>query len=150
MRIVPRAGAPALEVTVSRRARLGVAVFLGRRKIAGHVAGAAHLLSSGIAGRDGKRVHDLQPASTSCLSVAEPGRLLAAGEDPADLVLGVRGHHRQHLVAGLEDGVAPRHHDVLVAHDGDDRGVARDVDRRVIALSTTGESSASVTSTSRA
>ena len=37
VRIVPRAGAPALEVTVTDGRGSVVGVFLGRRKVAGHV-----------------------------------------------------------------------------------------------------------------
>lgn len=54
VRIVPRAGAPALEVTLSDGRGSVVAVFLGRRKIAGMSPGR-RLLVSGVAGRDGGR-----------------------------------------------------------------------------------------------
>lgn len=54
VRIVPRAGAPATEVTVSDGRGSVDAVFLGRRKIAGMSPGH-HVLLSGVAGRDGKR-----------------------------------------------------------------------------------------------
>src|SRR5918995_869908 len=71
---------------------------------------------------------------TSCTtpntsSSPEPQRAqLGACEDAADVLLGIRRHHREHLVAGLEHRVAAWHHDVLAADDGDDRGVAGDVD----------------------
>jgi RecG-like helicase len=55
VRIVPRAGAPALEVTVSDGRGSVVAVFLGRRKIAGMSPGRRVLLA-GVAGRDANRV----------------------------------------------------------------------------------------------
>jgi RecG-like helicase len=54
VRIVPRAGAPAMEVTASDGRGSVVAVFLGRRKIAGMSPGRRVLLS-GVAGRDGNR-----------------------------------------------------------------------------------------------
>jgi hypothetical protein len=52
VRIVPRAGADALEVNVSDGRGSVVAVFLGRRKIAGLSPGRKVLLSA-VAGRDG-------------------------------------------------------------------------------------------------
>jgi RecG-like helicase len=55
VRIVPRAGAPALEVTVSDGRGAVVAVFLGRRKIAGLSPGR-RLFLKGFAGLDGHRV----------------------------------------------------------------------------------------------
>ena len=54
MRIVPRAGAPALEETVSDGRGSVVGVFLGRRKIAGLSPGRKVALE-GVAARDGKR-----------------------------------------------------------------------------------------------
>jgi hypothetical protein len=54
VRIVPRAGAPALEVTVSDGRGSVVGVFLGRRKISGMSPGRRVLLS-GVAGRDANR-----------------------------------------------------------------------------------------------
>jgi hypothetical protein len=54
VRIVPRAGADALEVNVSDGRDSVVAVFLGRRKIAGMSPGRRVLLSA-VAGRDGNR-----------------------------------------------------------------------------------------------
>ena len=54
VRIVPRAGAPALEVSVSDGRGAVVAVFLGRRKLAGMKPGR-RLFVTGVAGRDGKR-----------------------------------------------------------------------------------------------
>lgn len=55
VRIVPRAGAPALEVTVTDGRGSAVAVFLGRRKIAGLSPGR-RLILKGVAGRDNTRV----------------------------------------------------------------------------------------------
>ena len=52
IRIVPRAGAPALEVTVSDGRGSVVAVFLGRRKIAGLSPGRKIALE-GVVARDG-------------------------------------------------------------------------------------------------
>jgi hypothetical protein len=54
VRIVPRAGAPALEVTVSDGRGSVVGVFLGRRKIPGMSPGR-RVLFSGVAGKDGNR-----------------------------------------------------------------------------------------------
>jgi hypothetical protein len=54
VRIVPRAGAPELEVTVSDGRGMIVGVFLGRRKIAGLSPGR-RVAFEGVAARDGKR-----------------------------------------------------------------------------------------------
>ena len=54
VRIVPRAGAPAMEVTVSDGRGSVVGVFLGRRKIPGMSPGR-RVLFSGVAGKDGNR-----------------------------------------------------------------------------------------------
>jgi len=54
VRIVPRAGAPALEVTVSDGRGTVVGVFLGRRKIAGLSPGR-RVSFEGVVARDGKR-----------------------------------------------------------------------------------------------
>jgi hypothetical protein len=54
VRIVPRAGAPALEVTVSDGRGAIVGVFLGRRKVAGMAPGRRVALE-GVAARDGNR-----------------------------------------------------------------------------------------------
>jgi hypothetical protein len=54
VRIVPRAGAAALEVTVSDGRGSVVGVFLGRRKIAGLSPGRK-VEFQGVAARDGKR-----------------------------------------------------------------------------------------------
>jgi hypothetical protein len=54
VRIVPRAGAPALEVTVSDGRGSIVGVFLGRRKIAGLSPGRK-VAFEGVTARDGKR-----------------------------------------------------------------------------------------------
>ena len=55
VRIVPRAGAPALEVTVSDGRGAVVAVFLGRRKLAGMSPGRRVFLN-GFVGVDGRRL----------------------------------------------------------------------------------------------
>ena len=55
VRIVPRAGAPALEVTVSDGRGSATAVFLGRRKIAGLVPGR-RIAITGMVARDGRRL----------------------------------------------------------------------------------------------
>jgi hypothetical protein len=54
VRIVPRAGAPAVEVTVSDGRGSVVGVFLGRRKIPGMSPGH-RVLFSGVPGQDGNR-----------------------------------------------------------------------------------------------
>jgi hypothetical protein len=54
VRIVPRAGAPALEVTVTDGRGSVVGVFLGRRKIAGLSPGR-RVAFEGVTARDGKR-----------------------------------------------------------------------------------------------
>jgi hypothetical protein len=54
VRIVPRAGAPAMEVTVTDGRGAVVGVFLGRRKIPGLSPGH-RVLFSGVAGQDGSR-----------------------------------------------------------------------------------------------
>ena len=53
--IVPRAGAPALEVTVSDGRAAVTAVFLGRRKIAG-VSPGRRIVLEGMARADGNRL----------------------------------------------------------------------------------------------
>ena len=63
VRIVPRAGAPATEVTVSDGRGSVVAVFLGRRKIAGMSPGR-HVLLSGVAGQADKRFTVYNPEYT--------------------------------------------------------------------------------------
>ena len=55
VRIVPRAGAPALEVTIGDGHGTATAVFLGRRKIAGMAPGK-RIAISGMVARDGNRV----------------------------------------------------------------------------------------------
>jgi hypothetical protein len=54
VRVVPRAGAPALEVTVSDGQGSATAVFLGRRNIAG-IAPGRKMTFEGVVGRDGSR-----------------------------------------------------------------------------------------------
>jgi hypothetical protein len=54
VRIVPRAGASALEVTISDGRDSVTAVFLGRRKIAG-VSPGRRLVVGGVAGKHGSR-----------------------------------------------------------------------------------------------
>jgi RecG-like helicase len=61
IKIVPRAGAPALEVTVSDGRASVVAVFLGRRKIAGLSPGRKVALE-GVVAREGKRSLITNPA----------------------------------------------------------------------------------------
>lgn len=63
VRMVPRAGAPALEVTISDGRGSATAVFLGRRKIAG-IAPGRRIAVEGIAGRHGNRVLLLNPLYT--------------------------------------------------------------------------------------
>ena len=61
VRIVPRAGAPALEVTVTDGRGSVVAVFLGRRKVAGMSPGRRVALQ-GVAARNGNRYLLFNPA----------------------------------------------------------------------------------------
>jgi RecG-like helicase len=63
VRIVPRAGAPALEVTFSDGSASATAVFLGRRKIAGMGPGRK-LAVRGMAARDGKQLLLYNPEYT--------------------------------------------------------------------------------------
>lgn len=63
VRIVPRAGAPALEVTFSDGTGSATAVFLGRRRIAGMVAGRK-LGVNGMVARDGKQLMLYNPEYT--------------------------------------------------------------------------------------
>lgn len=55
VRLVPRAGAPALEVTVGDGRGMATAVFLGRRKISGLTPGR-RIAISGMVAKDGKRL----------------------------------------------------------------------------------------------
>lgn len=63
VRIVPRAGAPALEVTFSDGDASATAVFLGRRRIAGMGLGRK-LSVRGMAARDGKQLLLYNPEYT--------------------------------------------------------------------------------------
>jgi len=56
VRIVPRAGADALEVTVSDGRASATAVFLGRRKISGLTPGRRIILDGVLAADDGRHV----------------------------------------------------------------------------------------------
>lgn len=63
VRIVPRAGAPALEVTITDGRSSATAVFMGRKKIAGITPGR-HLMVEGVAGRHGSRPLIFNPLYT--------------------------------------------------------------------------------------
>jgi hypothetical protein len=54
VRLVPRAGAPALEITITDGRGSATAVFLGRRTIAG-VSPGRKIVVEGVAGRYGNR-----------------------------------------------------------------------------------------------
>lgn len=54
VRIVPRAGAPAMEATISDGREQVVAVFLGRRKITGITPGRRIVLEGFVAPADGR------------------------------------------------------------------------------------------------
>jgi hypothetical protein len=63
LRVVPRAGSPSLEVTVSDGTGRAVAVFLGRKRLAGLDPGRGVILE-GVARREGNRTILLNPAYT--------------------------------------------------------------------------------------
>jgi hypothetical protein len=61
VRIVPRAGAPALEVMVHDGSQMLTAVFLGRRKVLGMTTGRK-VAVEGTVVKDGKRLMMLNPS----------------------------------------------------------------------------------------
>jgi hypothetical protein len=61
VRIVPRAGAPALEVMVHDGTHMLTAVFLGRRKVLGMTTGR-RIIVEGTVLRDGNRLFMLNPS----------------------------------------------------------------------------------------
>jgi len=63
IKVVPRAGSPSLEVTVSDGSGRAVAVFLGRKRIPGLAVGHGIVLE-GVARREGGRTVMLNPAYT--------------------------------------------------------------------------------------
>jgi hypothetical protein len=63
LRVVPRAGSPSLEVTVSDGTGRAVAVFLGRKRLAGLDPGRGVVLE-GVARKEGNRTLLLNPAYT--------------------------------------------------------------------------------------
>jgi hypothetical protein len=63
IRVVPRATAPSLEVTVADGTGKAVAVFLGRRHLSGVVPGRT-LALEGVGRKDGERTVLLNPAYT--------------------------------------------------------------------------------------
>lgn len=63
VRVVPRAGAPALEVTVSDGSGTATAVFLGRRAIAGITPGRK-MTFEGVAAKNGPRTLVFNPIYT--------------------------------------------------------------------------------------
>jgi hypothetical protein len=63
VQVVPRAGSPSLEVTVHDGSARAVAVFTGRRAIAGVACGRGILLE-GVGRTEGKRLTLLNPAYT--------------------------------------------------------------------------------------
>jgi hypothetical protein len=63
LRVVPRAGSPSLEVTVSDGTGRAVAVFLGRKRLAGLDPGRGVVLE-GVARKEGNRTVLLNPAYT--------------------------------------------------------------------------------------
>jgi hypothetical protein len=63
VRLVPRAGAPSVEVTISDGRSAATAVFLGRRKIAGITPGR-HITVEGVAGEAGTRILVFNPLYT--------------------------------------------------------------------------------------
>lgn len=63
VRIVPRAGAPALEVTVTDGTGSVTAVFLGRRKILG-ISPGRRIVLEGVVGFDGLQAEIFNPLYT--------------------------------------------------------------------------------------
>ena len=63
LRVVPRAGSPSVEVTVSDGSGRAVAVFLGRRRLHGLDPGRGVVLE-GVARKEGNRTVLLNPAYT--------------------------------------------------------------------------------------
>ena len=63
VRLVPRAGAPSLEVAITDGRATTTAVFLGRHKISGIVPGR-HIAVEGVAGKLGGRVLMFNPVYT--------------------------------------------------------------------------------------
>lgn len=63
VQVVPRAGSPWLEVTIDDGTGKAVAVFSGRRRIAGIAVGRG-LVLEGVAGRRGRRLQLMNPAYT--------------------------------------------------------------------------------------
>ena len=63
LRVVPRAGSPSLEVTISDGTGKAVAVFSGRKHLAGLEPGHGVLIE-GVARKEGKRTILLNPAYT--------------------------------------------------------------------------------------
>jgi hypothetical protein len=63
VRVVPRAGAPALEVTVNDGLGSATAVFLGRNSIAG-ISPGRRMTFEGVAARAGKRYLVFNPTYT--------------------------------------------------------------------------------------
>ena len=63
VRLVPRAGAPSLEVAITDGRGTATAVFLGRHRIVGIVPGR-HIAVEGVAGRSGGRLLVFNPVYT--------------------------------------------------------------------------------------
>ena len=61
IRIVPRAGADALEATITDGHGVLTAVFLGRRKILG-ISPGRRVFLEGVVAKDGSTQRDVQPA----------------------------------------------------------------------------------------
>ena len=63
VRLVPRAGAPSLEVAITDGRGIATAVFLGRHRIVGIVPGR-HIAVEGVAGQSGSRFLLFNPVYT--------------------------------------------------------------------------------------
>jgi hypothetical protein len=63
VRLVPRAGAPSLEVAITDGRGTATAVFLGRHRITGIVPGR-HIAVEGVAGKSGGRLLVFNPVYT--------------------------------------------------------------------------------------
>ena len=133
LRIVPRAGAPAVEITVSDGRAAAVAVFLGRARVEGDDAGpAARPRRRGDAG--GQRERRVQPGLRAvglAVTAARAGDQAEPGNpSPVPVRISRISSSESGVTSastsspGVEHRLAPRDHEVILAQDRDDRGLA--------------------------